>query len=398
MTVQLPPWKSEESAGPPDAASADALIVDSPAGASRLDLGRSVYCLFGLVFDAVTLDEASEELHRCAAKRVPCLVSTPNVNFVVTALRDAAFRDSVLRSDLCLADGMPIVWAARLMGIPIRHRVAGSDLFEHLRSRKGQPLKVYFFGGPQGVAQRACAMLNAAPDGLRCVGFHSPGFGSIEELSGDPQIDSINASGADFLVVALGASKGQAWIEHNRPRLEAPIVSHLGAVVNFVAGNLRRAPHALRRLGLEWCWRILQEPALWRRYLLDGTVLLRLVLTWVLPCALSLLLRRVVAAPEAPARFEVVADARTTIFFLHGSWPASSLGHLRLEIARRLRANATVQIDLAGVTWVDSSLIGLIALLDVWQLHTRTIVPGGAVRPLVRKMIRRHGADFLLRR
>ena len=129
---------------------------------------------------------------------------------------------------------------------------------------------MYSFGGPDGVAEAAWRQLRFESKGLTCVGYESPGFGSIDEMSTEGIIQRINTSKADVLVVSLGARKGQAWIERNRRRLDVPVISHLGAVLHFVAGTVKRAPAWMQRIGLEWLWRIRQEPRLWRRYLLDG--------------------------------------------------------------------------------------------------------------------------------
>ncbi|WP_312028340.1 WecB/TagA/CpsF family glycosyltransferase [Aquabacterium sp. J223] len=236
--------------------------------------------LLGLPFHPIDLPGAMAAVRRAARQRQRLFISTPNVNFAVAAAAQPAFRDSVLRSDLSLADGMPLVWLARRLGLPITQRVAGSDLFAALRRPPADgtpPLKVYFFGGPPGVAAQAGERLNAERGGLVCVGHASPGFGSVEAMSAPELIDDINRSGADFLVVALGAQKGQAWILHNLPRLKPPVVSHLGAVVNFVAGAVRRAPPWMQRTGLEWLWRIREEPGLVKRYAGDGLALARLV-------------------------------------------------------------------------------------------------------------------------
>ena len=254
-------------------------LSDMTSAAPAVDFDREVYCVLGLPVDAVDMDGAVAAVRRAAASGRRCMVSTPNLNFLAGALSDPAFRDSVLESDLCLADGMPLVWVARALGLPIRSRVAGSDLFAALAKHPGPPLRVYFFGGPDGAAQAACERVNANAHGLRCVGFDSPGFVSIEAMSDAPRIARINGSGAQFVVAALGARKGQAWLRHNRAQLRAPVLCHLGAVVNFAAGRVRRAPAWLQRLGLEWLWRIGQEPALWRRYAGDGLALLRLMAT-----------------------------------------------------------------------------------------------------------------------
>ncbi|OJU87191.1 MAG: hypothetical protein BGO13_09520 [Burkholderiales bacterium 66-5] len=239
----------------------------------------------GLPFDVIDTAGAAERLARAMRDGQRLFLSTPNLNFLVTAQRDAVFRQSVVESDLSVADGMPVVWLARLQGTPLPERVAGSTLFDQLRAGAGQAvlgraIKVYFFGGPPGVAQQACERLNAehaAGRGqMRCVGWHTPGFGPVEQMAAPEVIAAINASGADFLVVALGAQKGQAWILQNRARLQVPVVSHLGAVVNFVAGTVQRAPPAWQRWGLEWLWRIRQEPQLFKRYWGDGWALLGL--------------------------------------------------------------------------------------------------------------------------
>jgi N-acetylglucosaminyldiphosphoundecaprenol N-acetyl-beta-D-mannosaminyltransferase len=236
---------------------------------SKADFSRKVHCLLGLPFDAITLAEATEHIRQAAFNCTPCFFSTPNLNFLIAAQGNKVFRESVIKSDLSLPDGMPIVWLSKLLGLPIHERVAGSDVFEALRKGTGRKIKVYFFGGQPGVAEKAMQVLNAEDGGLQCVGFESPGFGSIAEMSTPESLQKINASGAEFLVVSLGAVKGQAWIEHNLDGLLVPVVSHLGAVVNFVAGNVSRAPRWMQKAGLEWVWRIVEEPGLWRRYRAD---------------------------------------------------------------------------------------------------------------------------------
>ncbi len=176
---------------------------------------------------------------------------------------------------------------ARLLQIPLPERVAGSNLMEVLFAEKnGSPIRVYFFGGEPGTGERACQVINQANAGLRAVGHYCPGFGAIEAMSSDDIIDEINRHEIDFLIVALGARKGQAWIEKNRHRLKAPAISHLGAVVNFFAGTVKRAPVWMQRVGLEWLWRILEEPSLWKRYFFDGLRFAKLLLANVIPYAI----------------------------------------------------------------------------------------------------------------
>lgn len=253
--------------------------------------GYQQYWILGLPFNAITLEETVDCLREAVCTQSRLFISTPNLNFLIASQKDAAFRESLIHSDLSLADGMPIIWLARLLKVPIHERVAGSDLFDALRYQRlkpgQQPLRVFFFGGTFGVAECAQRAINQDIIGMTCVGHYYPGFGDLDSMSTPEVLAHINATQADFLVVSLGAQKGQAWIERNRSKLQAPVISHLGAVVNFVAGNVRRAPVWMQRMGLEWMWRIKEEPALWRRYAKDGLCLARLCILQVLPAMWS---------------------------------------------------------------------------------------------------------------
>src|SRR5262245_1085915 len=226
-----------------------------------------------------------QRIDAAAGYATPFFISTVNINFLVAGQTDVKFKESLFRSNLCTVDGMPVMWIARLLGIPVKERTAGADLFEALKLFRtpARPLKVFLFGGKEGVAASAGERLNADRKGLVCVGTYYPGFGSIDEMSTDEIMKTINSSGADVLLVALGAAKGQAWLLRNHERLRIPVRAHLGAVMNVQAGTVNRAPKRIQKLGLEWLWRIKEEPQLWRRYLHDGFVLFRILLTRILP-------------------------------------------------------------------------------------------------------------------
>lgn len=357
---------------------------------------RNVHCLLGLPFDAVDMAGAVSRIRESALRRQSCFFSTPNVNFLVACLGDEAFRDSVIDSDLSIADGMPLVWVARLLRIPIRERVAGSEVFERLRANGGDRISVFFFGGPEGVAEAACKRINESPGGLICVGHESPGFGPVEEMSTEDTISRINGSGADFVVVSLGARKGQAWICRNRARLSAPVISHLGAVTNFIAGSVRRAPSWIRRSGLEWTWRIKEEPALWRRYLRDGVVFVRLLVTRALPYAVAVSWRKPSAMELGDARLDVLTGGSQLVIRLRGAWVAESLRPLRDCLSRADLTASNVCFELEGVDRIDSAFIGFLMLVQghLRRQHARLSVVN--VPPRVRRIFRYACAEFLL--
>jgi N-acetylglucosaminyldiphosphoundecaprenol N-acetyl-beta-D-mannosaminyltransferase len=379
----------------------DALIVRI-AGRRELDLGRDVHALLGLVFDRIDLDGAVRHIQHCVATRRPCFLSTPNVNFVAAAAHEREFRGSVLRSDLSVADGFPIVLAARWMGLAFPGRVAGADLFERLqrsgRSVQQPPIKLFLFGGPPGVGAQAAAQLNAEGQGFDCVGHDEGGFGDIEAMSSDETIARINASGAEFVLVALGAKKGQAWIERNRARLQAPVISHLGAVINFAAQSIERAPPWMQRLGLEWVWRIVQEPQLWRRYWSDGRMLVGTVLTRLLPWSARRWLRWLPSGANQAPQFRVeTVEAGRDVITLAGDWRCDADQKLlRLKLADLLRVGSSVEFDLSQAPALDSTLLGLMSLIDAWQVSPRAVRPGTVTQRALLADVRAYGAQHLL--
>ena len=360
------------------------------------DFERKVYCILGLPFDALNYSTAEQIIRTAATSRSPCFFSTPNLNFLIACQTDAEFRNSVINSDVSVADGMPLVWMARLLGIPIRERVAGADLFERLQESAASRLSVYFFGGIDGVAEAASQKLSTERKGLVCAGFSSPGFGSIEDMSTAEIIDRINASGADFLVVALGAKKGQAWIMRNRARLTVPVVSHLGAVVNFVAGTVRRAPVWMQRNGLEWLWRIKEEPGLWRRYWRDGLDFVRLLATRVLPYAWYRGRHSPDAVELAQASAKLSDDGGIAVIRICGAWDRDNLAPLRQCFSQAVEAGGDIRLDLTGVSHVDSAFVGLLMLLYGHQASRGVQLLIGGLQPHIRRVFELSCAEYIL--
>ena len=218
---------------------------------------RSCWSLLGLPFDQVDPSQAIDLIDEAIKTKRKCFLSTPNLNFIVQSKNDESFYESVIYSDLVVADGMPVIWTAKLLGIPLQSRVAGSTLFETLQNkRRDKPISVFFFGGKGTAAEQAAEKLNRNSVGMIACGALNPGVGTVESMSKTAIIDQINAAQPDFLVVALGAKKGQEWIMKNREKLDVSVISHLGAVVNFVGDNIQRAPLRWQKMGLEWVWRI----------------------------------------------------------------------------------------------------------------------------------------------
>ncbi len=219
--------------------------------------------------DAVTFDQALGEIARLVAAGKGGSVFTPNVDHVVTAEDDSAFRDAYADASLSLADGKPILWAARMLGSPLPAKVSGSDLIEPLLRLAGRSgWRVYLFGGAPGVVEAAATTCREAFS-VNVVGTASP-FIRLDGTAADLEqgIDEVAATRPDLVLVAMGAPKQERWIHHNRDRLGPAVAAGIGASLDFVIGRMPRAPRWISNVGLEWAYRLAREPRrLAQRYL-----------------------------------------------------------------------------------------------------------------------------------
>ena len=360
------------------------------------DFDRDIWCLLGLAFDVIDMRRAAETVRRFATEQYPCSISTPNLNFLIASQSDRDFRRSVINSELSIADGMPLIWVARCLGIPLPERVTGSGLIETLRKDDSNLTSVFFFGGEEGIAEQACQVLNKEQEGLRCAGFYAPGFGSVSDMSDSTIIATINESDADFVIVSLGSKKGQAWIEQNRKRLSAPVVSHLGAVVNFVAGNIRRAPVWMQKTGLEWVWRILQEPKLWRRYLTDGTKFLTLIVRVVLPYAIWRSLNSNNLNVNHLVRHDIKYSNDFTVICLHGNCVEQSIKSLKEIFRFESKKPVSIKLDLSDVPAVDGAFLGICLMLEKHLNRKGLDLRFTGINLTVRRIFRWNCLEYLL--
>ncbi|MEP0329815.1 MAG: WecB/TagA/CpsF family glycosyltransferase [Anderseniella sp.] len=315
------------------------------------------------------MNEVIDRISNAAATRQRLFISTLNLNFIVLAQKDVSFAKSLIKSDLCLTDGVMVKLVAKLLGIPVVERVAGSDILNAIweagEIARKEPLKVFLFGGTKEASKKAAKAINDHnPDRICCVGNICPGFGTLEEMSTDAIIDTINIAEPDFIVVALGAQKGQTWIVQNMIRLDAPVVSHLGATINFLAGTVQRAPTLWQRVGLEWLWRIKEEPALAGRYWNDALNLLWLLITRILPLSLWLYWNRIQQQQfSLSLRWATGTGGELTVM-LTGALTAKDVEVLTGELTRQSLAKKKLLIDCRALKWIDTAGMGALLMLS----------------------------------
>jgi N-acetylglucosaminyldiphosphoundecaprenol N-acetyl-beta-D-mannosaminyltransferase len=359
------------------------------------NFNRNVFCVLGLTVDAVTFSQTKDCVVTAINERKRLFLTTPNTNFVTISRSDPKFRDSILCSDLCVADGMPLVWIARMLGVPIYEKVAGSSLFAALVGDAAVRMNVFFFGGNEGRAKTAFERLNGLGTGVHCVGYHFPGFGSVNEMSDPGVLQKINGSKADFLVVALSARKGQPWILDNQRSLTTPVVCQLGSTINYIIDAVKRAPEALQRLGLEWLWRIMQEPYLWWRYFVDLMVLLELFVLRVIPCIAYQMVNSPTEAELCVAKLHVDKSGNSYTLSFTGSWDKRNLAPVRDILQRAADEKADIVLDFAELRYADAAFLGLILMAYGHQTRTGDCLSIRSLGDRMKTILYLHSCEFL---
>ena len=219
--------------------------------------------LLGIRVDDVTFAETLERMQSFIAAGTPHQVCTVNPEFIMTAQRDAEFRQVLAQSALNIPDGVFLLWAARRKGCRLRERVTGSDMlpmFAEVAARRGY--RVFFLGAADGVAQKAADVLRARYPAFNVVGCYA---GSPLPEQADEITTRVRSAHPDALFVAYGAPQQDKWIARYADRLGVPLMMGVGGTLDFIAGVVPRAPRLVRQAQLEWLFRLLRQPWRWRR-------------------------------------------------------------------------------------------------------------------------------------
>lgn len=231
------------------------------------------YDFLGLPVDALTRDEALERVAELARTPEPSHVLFLNVDVMVKADGNPELKRAIEHSDLSLMDGKPPLKVAQRRGIPLPEKVSGSDFVPAvcaMAEREG--LSVFILGGKEGVPEAARDNLRAKHPELNIVGAYSPKFGFEKDPAELAKInDMLTEAGPGILLACLSCPKQEIFVEGNRETYKAPVSISCGATVDFLAGNVQRAPEWVSRAGIEWLYRFFKEPKrLFKRYFVDS--------------------------------------------------------------------------------------------------------------------------------
>lgn len=231
----------------------------------------------------VSMNETIQEIERLIAQDKKSYVVPINVDVVIKMEHDSYLREIVDKADLVLVDGKPLIWVSQIYKMPIKQKISGSDLVPLLcETAATKGYSIYILGGKDGVADKAKKKIIQQWPNINIVGTYAPPFGFEKD---EKELSEINERIAkakpDILIVCFGCPKQEKYIYENIRHYNAKVSICAGATVDFLAGNVKRAPKWMSEHGLEWFYRFLQEPRrLFKRYFIDDLKIIRLVLKY----------------------------------------------------------------------------------------------------------------------
>lgn len=374
--------------------------------------------ILGIPLDNLTMEETVRRIHAMVADYredgQPKLVATVNIDFLINTLRwfspeprHPELLSILQHADLVTADGMPLVWASRILGNPLKERVTGADIVPRLAvTAAGKKQSLYFLGGRGEVGKHAAEALKKRFPGMVIAGVDAP-FVHIsgEELTHAEEDDKevvqrINKADPDILLVAFGNPKQEAWFQRNRYRLKAGVTIGIGGTFEFITGTVSRAPLWMQKSGFEWIYRLTQDPKrLWKRYVIGFFKFFVMILPIILHARWKRfrMPRQHRKEPKlSPMENSYNLRNQVSVIPLPESLDASVVVDLKKRAEEWLAHDNGLVLDFHDVRFIDSSGLGF--LLGLWKKgstrHAGFYMAG--VQPPVMKVLKLNRVDALL--
>jgi len=235
---------------------------------------RKTFSVLGVRVDALQIPEVIGQMREWIARRDAChYVAVTGMHGITEAQHHPDFKGVLADADLVVPDGMPLVWIGRLRGKSLWRRVYGPELMlRFCRETAPTGCRHFLYGGEAGAPEQLAQFLKKACTGICIAGTYSPPFRSTTPEEDEAILESINRAAPDVLWVALGTPKQETWMHQHRNKLRVPVMAGVGAAFDFLSSRKKQAPVWMQENGLEWLFRLLQEPQrLWKRYLVNGS-------------------------------------------------------------------------------------------------------------------------------
>jgi len=370
---------------------------------------RNATNIFGIPVDLMDMSQVVEaifvmieEYHSCPQ---PKYVATLNVDFLNNAHswssrahpRNPILLQSLREAHLTTADGMPIVWMSRLLGHAIPERVTGADLVPLLARKAGDKEKsLFFLGGQEVIATEAVQRLKRQYPRLKIAGIACPW---IEDIESNPSkvtpqdaeiVEVINAANPDILLISFGNPKQELWFRRVRKILQVPVTLGIGGTLAFITGAIPRAPKLMQMLGLEWLYRLKQEPSrLWKRYVSGGLKFLVMATPLLAYHSISALRVR----SKVRDAIKMSDHNHLPVIELPSILDKTNSHFLIHSILKALNDSNTVILNFKNVIYLDAASIACLIELSQKAHSIGKKISEVALMPWTRKLLRAHRAS-----
>jgi N-acetylglucosaminyldiphosphoundecaprenol N-acetyl-beta-D-mannosaminyltransferase len=351
---------------------------------SNLRIAYDQVGILGIPINDLSLDDTIAAIDGLIDEGGFHQIATANLDFLTKAIKDEELREVLCRCDLVVADGMPLVWASQMMGFPLRQRVTGADLLPRLAElSQRKQRKIFLLGGTEERSRAGVNALEAMYPGCQIVGRYSPPLGTLDELDHAYILEMIERAAPDVLLVAFGNPKQEKWLSMHRHRLNVPVCIGIGASLDFLSGDLSRAPMWMQQSGLEWFFRFVVEPRrLAARYLSNLACVLR---------HLSVQVITVVMQDRNPdgARISFQRRENALIAKITGYFSGPLLEEFATNLQRGLETNDCLVLDLSLTTALGADALGLLAKLGSQMAERRQDVWLTGMQSGMRRVLKR---------
>ena len=325
---------------------------------------ESCVAILGVAIDNLTMDEVLTIVQDQIAQGGFHQIATANVDFLVNSVRDDELRETLNRCDVVLADGMPLVWASGFLGRSLKERVAGADLVPNLaRLSSEHGYRMFMLGADEESSAGAARWMQNKYPGVCISDRYCPTFRPLEEMDHEEILGRIETAKPDILLVAFGNPKQEKWIAMHRNRLRVPVCIGVGGSFEFLSGRIRRAPVWMQCNGLEWLYRMIQEPSrLAKRYINNAAGLVR-----YLPAQMVWTAAQSKQRKNGQITGETTGTAR--IIRIDGNLTDSVLPQFEFDVRSALVSGLHVVLDMSHTTYIGADALG--SLIHVMNLACR---------------------------
>ena len=338
--------------------------------------------ILGVPIDNITTEEITEKIlgyiDSYRDDPVPKYIATVNTDFIINTMslmfnrvRHPELLNILRKSDIVTADGMPLLWASKLLNSPLKERISGSDLLPLLAKECSDRYRsIYFLGGSNDSGKRASEILKRKYPNLKIAGYSSP----LITIEGDAMEDSydademlvkeINGASPDILFIGFGNPKQEIWFQRNKHRLKVPVSIGIGGSYDFITGDTKRAPKWMQKSGLEWLYRVKEDPfRLWKRYLNDFLRFGIQITPAIIQSKLNLLKYKITGNKypvKIIRRYDVVTESMNVYVKLPNPFYTNDLINIEKELRENKGQKVNYIFSFINVGFINSYAIGFL--------------------------------------